>query len=104
MNIDEYIEASKELLDEASAIEERKRPSYTMGDEDVLRNFKRDADLAGISTLQNWYTHLIKQVAALGRWARSPDAEQSEPILSRLADLVNYAKLGNGLRKERGDK
>lgn len=103
MNIDQYESAEAELLALAKSIRARKRPSYTVGDEDVLMNFKRDAKMSGITPLQNWHTHFQKQVAAIARWVQTPDAEQSEPIPERFADLINYCLLGYGLLVEQGD-
>ena len=101
MNINDYTEATIDLLSLASEIEERKRPSYTNGNADVLHNFKRDAEMAGVTMYQNWLQHFLKQVAAISRWARCPDDEQSEPIEQRFADVVNYCKLGHALERER---
>lgn len=100
MHLDDYKSVAQDLIDLAASIEARKRPSYTGGDSDVLRNFKRDAAEAGISPLQNWHTHFLKQVAAINRWARTPTQEQSEPIEQRFADLINYCKLGLALKEE----
>lgn len=103
MNIKEYESAESILLDIAAAIRARKRPSYTVGDEDVLMNFKRDAKMSGITPLQNWHTHFQKQVAAIARWVQTPDEKQSEPISERFADLINYCLLGYGLLVEMED-
>lgn len=102
MNIAEYEAVEAELLDLAKSIRDRKRPSYTVGDEDVLMNFKRDAKMSGITALQNWHTHFQKQVAAIARWVQTPDAEQSEPIEQRFADLINYCLLGYAAMLESG--
>lgn len=102
MNIAEYETVEAELLALAKSIRDRKRPSYTVGDEDVLMNFKRDAKMSGITALQNWHTHFQKQVAAIARWVQTPDAEQSEPIEQRFADLINYCLLGYAAMRERG--
>lgn len=101
MNIAEYETVEAELLALAKSIRDRKRPSYTVGDEDVLMNFKRDAKMSGITALQNWHTHFQKQVAAIARWVQTPDAEQSEPIEQRFADLINYCLLGYAAHRER---
>lgn len=100
MNIAEYETVEAELLALAKSIRDRKRPSYTVGDEDVLMNFKRDAKMSGITALQNWHTHFQKQVAAIARWVQTPDAEQSEPIEQRFADLINYCLLGYAAHHE----
>lgn len=100
MNIAEYETVEAELLALAKSIRDRKRPSYTVGDDDVLMNFKRDAKMSGITALQNWHTHFQKQAAAIARWVQTPDAEQSEPIEQRFADLINYCLLGYAAHKE----
>lgn len=101
MNIAEYETVEAELLALAKSVRDRKRPSYTVGDDDVLMNFKRDAKMSGITPLQNWHTHFQKQVAAIARWVQAPDAEQSEPIEQRFADIINYCLLGYAAMRER---
>ena len=94
MNLTDYERVADALLAKAREIENSKRPAYTVGDDDVLKNFKRDAAMAGITPHQNWLTHFLKQVAAIARWARTPDQPQSEPIEQRLADVVNASAYG----------
>lgn len=101
MRLDEYECAVDLLLTLAKRVEDSKRPSYTAGNPDVLHNFKLDADMAKILPTQNWATHMLKQAAALARWAQDPDRPQSEPVEQRFADLVNYAKLGFAMMIER---
>lgn len=101
MTLAEYDMAVEELMVLASDIEQMKRPSYTAGNPDVLHNFKRDALSTGILAEQNWAGHMLKHAAALARWSQDPNSYQSEPIAGRLADLVNYAKLGYALLVER---
>ena len=100
MNLTEYADAVDELMELAWEVESQKRPSYTAGNADVLHNFKRDAISTGISPEQNWATHMLKQAAAIARWAQNPTAEQSEAIELRFADLLNYTKLGYALHKD----
>jgi hypothetical protein len=83
-------------------VEESKRASYTNMNEDVLHNFKRDALQAGITPMQNWLTHFLKQVAAVVSYVRFPEVKPSEPLVSRLGDIRTYCKLLLALAEDSG--
>jgi hypothetical protein len=50
----EYDKVAGDLMALALSIEDGKRPGYTVGSEDVLANFKRAAERAGVSVGQAW--------------------------------------------------
>lgn len=102
MNLDRYLQVSNEIEQREKEVEERKRHSYTVGDVDVLKNFKRDAELAGITPMQNWLTHFLKQVAAVVTYVRHPDVAPSESLVSRVGDIRTYAKLLVALAEDAG--
>ena len=102
MKIDRYLELCKIIEAEEKMVEEGKRESYTVGDENVLANFMRDAATAGIDPLQNWLTHFLKQVAAVVSYIRNPEVEPSEPLISRVVDLRVYPKLLLALAEDLG--
>jgi hypothetical protein len=102
MQIDQYLELCKEIEALEKSTEEGKRASYTSGDPDVLKNFKRDAATAGITPLQNWLTHYLKQVAAIVSFIVNPDVVPSEPLISRVVDARVYPKLLLALAKDEG--
>lgn len=90
----------KILDNHADKIIERKRPDYTQENEDVLHNFKRAAEEAGITPLQVWLVHFHKQYSAVARFMKNPSAQASEPTVDRFADLRNYLQLGYALLAE----
>lgn len=96
MKLAEYEERAKSLLGLAAEIENKKRPDYTIGDEDVLHNFKNVAKRAGVSPLQVWLIYFLKHVDAISMYAHG-NTNPSEPIIQRFADAVNYLKLGEAL-------
>lgn len=104
MKIDEYKKLCEVIEMEEAKVENRKRPSYTAGNEDVLHNFKRDGELAGVDPMQNWLAHFLKQVAAIVSYVRNPDVLPSEPLLSRMVDIRVYAKLGMALAQDTRNK
>lgn len=104
MKIDRYLEIKKQLREYADQVEESKRPSYTAGSDNVLENFIRDGKLQGLDPMQNWLSHFLKQVAAICSYVRNPEIEPSEPLISRMADLITYAPLGLSLAQEGGRK
>lgn len=102
MTLREYQRARKFLLDTADAVETAKRPDYTIEHEDVLINFKRVADRAGITPEQALLTYALKHEDAISRIMRNPMASFSEPPILRFADRLNYLSLGLALLVERG--
>lgn len=97
MNLEGYNRTSQELLAFASDIEKSKRPGYTMDNEDVLHNFKRDASILGVTPYIVISVHLMKQFFAILRFLKNPKAYQAESFESRLADMINYCKLAYAL-------
>lgn len=102
MNIDRYLQISQEIEQREKQVEDSKRQSYTVGDTDVLRNFKRDAATAGITPMQNWLTHYLKQHAAILSFILHPDVQPSEPLVSRVGDLRTYLKLLVAIAEDEG--
>lgn len=93
MNLTRYLQIRESVLAHAKAVEDSKRQSYTAGDANVLRNFASDSEFVGTSQLQNCFTHVMKQVRGIASYVQHPDVKPSESLLSRAADLINYAVL-----------
>ena len=79
----------------------KKGPEYTVGDEDVLNNFKSPAKKLGVDPLVVWYAYFDKQVSSVAAHASNHDLNKAEPMISRFGDIINYAKLGYALFVER---
>ena len=79
----------------------KKGPEYTTGDDDVLHNFKATAEKLGIDPLVVWYTYFDKQCSSIAAHIKNKDLSKAEPMISRFGDIINYAKLGYALFKER---
>lgn len=77
-----------------------KRPEYTEGNEDVLRNFKVVAEELGITPIQVWYVYFRKHITSIAQFGKNPQISLSEPITGRIADAMNYLDLLNALIKE----
>lgn len=97
MNHEGYRGCSQKILGIAAGIEDAKRPAYTMGDEDVLNNFKVIAMLLGITPRQVLMVFKLKHTLSLCSWAKSSSIPQAEPLDGRFADDINYNKLGYGM-------
>lgn len=102
MNLDRYLQIREQVLSTAKDTEDKKRASYTSGNENVLHNFVRDGEIAGIPPMQNWLAHFLKQVAAIVSFVKNPEIEPSEPLVSRAADLINYAVLMVAMAEDSG--
>jgi len=97
MKLNRYDELSAGLLAEAHEIEKSKRPSYTIGSEDVLANFKRVAERTGQTPGQALATYWLKHVDSITAALCHPELPQAEAIEGRFADCINYLKLGYAL-------
>lgn len=101
MTSDQYDAVADELMTLARSIETSKRPGYTVGSVDVLANFKRVAERAGISVEQAWAVYFLKHIDAIMTIMTKPDLPVSEEPPGRFADAVNYLRLGYAILKER---
>ena len=97
MNAEQFDKLRKELADLSESIAAAKSPDYTQGNVDVLANFKKAAEEAGITPLQSWLVHFHKHYSAILRAAKNTSATPSEPVICRFADLRNYLDLGLAL-------
>ena len=93
MNLSRYLEIREAILSKAKEVEDKKRISYTAGDQNVLRNFVSDSEFVGTNQLQNCLTHFMKQVRGISSFVVNPDVEPSESLASRAADVINYVCL-----------
>jgi hypothetical protein len=101
VNQETYDKVRGELLAEAESIQTAKRPGYTLGNADVLRNFKATAAEWGITPAQAWGVFFQKHLDAIKSIMTKPDLPVSEAPLGRFADAINYLQLGWGLLQER---
>lgn len=97
----QYEKVAGELVAEANRIETSKRPGYTGGDLDVLKNFKAVAQRAGISPEQAWTVYFLKHIDAILSIMNQPNLPVSEAPIGRFADALNYLKLGWAILQER---
>jgi hypothetical protein len=101
MKVNEYDDLASGLLADAHEIETSKRPAYTIGDADVLANFKSIAARTGLTPGAVLSVYMLKHIDAITAALSRPDIPQAESVESRFADAVNYLKLGYALVVER---
>ena len=77
-----------------------KGESYS-GLEDKLGNFKRCAKLSDVMVEKAWFIYFAKHFDALTSYIRG-EYKDSEPIKSRICDLINYLFLFAAILKEQG--
>jgi hypothetical protein len=102
MNHQTFEQLRNSLHEKALAIANAKRPGYTQGNPDVLRNFKAVASRipgpAGqLTPGQAWSVYFLKHVDAVVTALSAPDLPQAEAVEGRFCDLLNYCDLGFGL-------
>lgn len=100
MTNNDYKQAAEKILGLAATIENLKRPAYTQGSPDVLKNFKAVAERMGITTRQAWGVYALKHFDAICSWAKNPNIPQGEALEGRFCDAINYLKLGYAIFAE----
>lgn len=100
MRVSEFAEVHKNIIAHAADIMWTKMKDYAR-EEDALHNFRRAAEAAGISPLQVWFVFADKHWGAIARFIRDGKVE-SEAIRDRIADLINYCTLLQGLIEDSG--
>ena len=88
-----------ELYKECMDIMKTKGQAYS-GLEDKLGNFKRVAKNLAMTPEQVWYVYFSKHLDALSAYLRG-EYKDSEPIVGRIKDLINYLFLYYGLLIEK---
>lgn len=92
MTIDDRQEIAKRIFEICLKVLRRKGKDYA-GNDDSLANFKRNAQRLGLSKYQIWAVYWNKHVDSINNAIKSnpttPQVE-SEPIESRVVDLINY--------------
>ena len=101
MNKQDFTRESEGLLTMARNIMADKWPEYTLENEDVLNNFKATAEKLGVDPLVIWYAYFDKQISSVAAHVGNKNLSKAEPIVSRFADIINYAQLGYALFRER---
>lgn len=106
MNNQEYDKVRRSLLNEAEKIQTAKRPGYTQGDSDVLKNFKsvgervKTSDGRALGSGPAWSVYFLKHIDAIMSIINQPHLPVSEDPLGRFADAINYLQLGYALYVE----
>lgn len=84
---------------QAVDIVQAKRPSYTIGSEDVLANFKRVAErLGNVTPAQVLAVYMLKHIDAIV--AHASKGVYDYEMSTRIADAINYLHLMNAMLKE----
>lgn len=100
MNQVEFDKLVAETIDSIQQLLTVKGGEYA-GSEDRLANFKRGAELTGVTPLQVAMIYLSKHYDAVSTYVRDTaqgvSRPRSESILGRLDDIINYGILLKGL-------
>ena len=105
MNQEQYDLVTQQLASIAREIEEKKRPGYTTGTEDVLSNFKRIAEQTGTIPEKIAMIYMLKHLDSIRTLLNDLESEidndDPEPWYGRIADIFNYVRLLYALLRER---
>lgn len=88
-------ELLKNLFSHCEAMMNKKGKSYA-GSEDVLANFKRNAELLGMTPFQVWAVYFNKHVDSINNAIKeNPEypIDRSEDIKGRIIDSISYLTL-----------
>lgn len=96
---DFYNLIEKEVIPECIKILKTKGEAYTLND-DRLMSFKKNAKLIGISPERQWLMYFTKHFDAIVSYVNE-NYSDSEPIETRIHDMINYLLLFFGLIYEK---
>ena len=103
MTFDEQHLIAKSIMDDAYKVLESKGKDYA-GLGDSLANFKRNAERQGLTKYQIWNVYFNKQFDAINNAIKANPSNpqvESEPIRSRVIDIINYLILLVALMEEK---
>jgi len=98
MRAQDFYDSIEDLMDVCMEIMKSKGLAYS-GKNDSFANFKRVAKNLCMSQYYVWYVYFSKHLDSLASWIRG-EYSDSEPIESRIKDLINYLFLLYGMIKE----
>ncbi len=81
------------LTDDRKKVSQEKRKDYTKGSDNVLQNFYNQSEDLGITPLQSLGVHMEKQMSATLNYIKTDGQSESEPIIKRIGDAINYLEL-----------
>lgn len=97
-------EQFKNYRDDIAKIREdlltRKGRDYRADSDDVLANFKNMSQRLNISKYQALAVYMGKHFDAIYKFCKNPDEIQSEDILGRILDAMNYLDLLAAMNQE----
>jgi len=106
MNIHERAEIANEVFKSCMSILNAKGLAYA-GEDNISRNFKRNADALGLTKYQVWGVYAGKHwdsiVNAIKDNPNFPE-EKTEGLGNRIIDLINYLVILKALEAEDGQK
>ena len=100
MTVSEQLRYAREFVDTACRLLESKSTDYAPHNV-VLYDLVKDASALGQRPEIALYLMMKKHVSAIERWVYYHDTSYSEPIQSRLLDLVNFCALMGFLETNR---
>ena len=101
MKAQKFYDLIEDLMDECMEIMKSKGLAYS-GKQDSFANFKRIGSNLSMSQFQVWFVFFSKHLDSLASWIRE-EYSDSEPIESRIKDLINYLFLLYGMIEEEKD-
>ncbi|HSH24790.1 MAG TPA: hypothetical protein VLA13_04555, partial [Massilibacterium sp.] len=100
MNKQKFDKVVKRLTEDRKEVSKGKREDYTGGSDNVLQNFYNQADKLGLTPMQSLAVHMEKQISAVFNYIKTNGQSESEPIIKRIGDSINYLELLWGLINE----
>lgn len=100
MNSEQFKNHRDEVAKMREDLLTRKGRDYRAGSDDVLANFKNMSQRLGISKYQALAVYMGKHFDSIYKFCKSPDETQSEAILSRILDAMNYLDLLAAMAQE----
>lgn len=92
MNQKEISDLANVMLSECFTLLQEKNKDYSI-EEDALAGFKNVAKEIKVTPLKVWFVYARKHWGAISNYVRNNGKIESEPIESRLTDMINYCIL-----------
>lgn len=102
MTIEERQKIAERVFQKCLETLEKKGADYS-SKEDSLSNFKRNAERLGLTKYQIWLIYFMKHIDSVCNAVKNnPENPQveSEPLESRIVDIINYALILQALLEE----
>lgn len=93
----DFYQLMRDTFTECETVARVKGEDYTKGSMDALANFKEGGASIDIQPMEVCWIFMNKHYQAITNYVKTGGLSQSEPIDTRIVDMINYLLLLQGL-------